>query len=283
MEIKVKNKLLSFDNPMVMGIVNLTPDSFFCQSRLKATDKSYEIISKMFENGADIIDIGAMSTRPGAKIVDEKEEWDRYQPVLEIILKKFPERLFSIDTFRSSIAKKAVKNYGISIINDITAGEFDPDMFEVVAECKVPYVIMHMVGLPENMQDNVSYESFMRDIILYFSAKVEKLKQLGVSDIIIDPGFGFSKTVEQNFILLNNLESLGIFELPVLAGLSRKTMIWKLLGISPDEALNGTTVLNTIALGKGVNILRVHDVVEASQAVKLFTKTKLSKEEYWLA
>lgn len=282
MEITIKGNLLSFDKPLVMGIVNLTPDSFFSGSRLKDKDKAYAVISGMFENGADIIDIGAMSTRPGAPVIDENEEWERYCPVLEIILKYFPDKIFSIDTFRSGIAEKAVKDYGIDIINDITAGEFDPLMFETVAECKVPYIIMHMVGLPENMQNNVNYGSLMGDMVLYFSEKVEKLKLLGVADIIIDPGFGFSKTVDQNYILLNHLESFKIFEMPILAGLSRKTMIWKYLDIIPEIALNGTTVLNTIALNNGADILRVHDVVEAKQTVELFCKTKMSKEDLWL-
>jgi dihydropteroate synthase len=227
----------------------------------------------MFDDGADIIDLGAMSTRPGAAIVGEQEEWERYEPVLKTILKYFPDKVFSIDTFRSTIAKRAVKDYGVSIINDITAGEYDADMFEIVADCKVPYIMMHMVGLPENMQSNVNYSSLLGDIIFYFSKKVEQLKLLGVSDIIIDPGFGFSKTVDQNYTLLNRLDEFKIFEMPILAGLSRKTMIWKYLDITPDTALNGTTILNMIALSKGANILRVHDVAEARQAVELFFKT----------
>jgi dihydropteroate synthase len=282
MEIKIKNKLLSFNSPLVMGIVNLTPDSFFSDSRNKTAAEAVKRIEEMLESGADIIDIGAMSTRPGAKTISESEEWQRYEPVLEFIIKNFPDKIFSIDTFRSAIAKRAVKNYGVSIINDITGGEYDDKMFETVAECNVPYILMHMVGNSENMQNNVNYKSLLGDILFYFSKKTEELRLLGVSDIIIDPGFGFSKTVDQNYTLLNNLESFKILNLPILAGLSRKTMIWKYLNITPSDALNGTTVLNTIALSKGANILRVHDVKEAKQAVELFSKTIYSAEEHWL-
>ncbi|MDR2010491.1 MAG: dihydropteroate synthase [Bacteroidales bacterium] len=282
MEMQIKGKLIDFNKPLVMGIINITPDSFFSNSRMKNADEAKKKIEEMLENGADIIDIGAMSTRPGAGIITEEEEWDRYEPVLDVALKYFNNTIFSVDTFRSSIAKRSVKDYGVSIINDITGGEYDEKMFETVAECKVPYIVMHMVGLPENMQNNVEYKSLLGDILFYFSKKVEELRLLGVSDIIIDPGFGFSKTIDQNYVLLNNLDSFKIFDLPVLAGLSRKTMIRKYLNISPDEALNGTTILNTLALDKGANILRVHDVKEAKQVVELFCKTRNSVEEKWL-
>lgn len=281
MEIRVKGKLISLDKALVMGIVNITPDSFYQNSRLKSIEESNQIISKMFQDGADIIDIGALSTRPGANILSLEEEWSRYEPVLDIILKNFSDKIFSIDTFHAEIARRAVRDYGISIINDITGGEFDSKMFETVAEYNVPYIMMHMVGLPENMQNNVNYKSLLADICLFFSKKVERLRLLGVSNVIIDPGFGFSKTIDQSYTLLNNLESFKIFELPILVGLSRKTMIWKYLNLMPESALNGTTVLNTIALNKGANILRVHDVIEAKQSVELYYKTQLSVDNTW--
>jgi dihydropteroate synthase len=217
-----------------------------------------------------------MSSRPGAEIINDKEEWSRLEPVLSAILKDFSDKHFSIDTLRASIAERSVSDYGLSIINDISGGKFDKKMFETVAKCNVPYIIMHMIGTPENMQQNVNYDSIIDDIILYFSDKIQTLKSLGVNDVIIDPGFGFSKTIEQNYFLLNKLEKFKIFELPILAGLSRKSMIWKQLNLKPETALNGTSVLNTIALNNGANILRVHDVVEAKQCVELYHKTQSS-------
>ncbi len=274
MTINLKGQLIGFEKSLVMGILNITPDSFYKDSRLSDSENIKDRIDKMFTDGADIIDIGAMSSRPGAKIIDEKEEWSRLEPVLSTISKDFANKHFSIDTLRASIAERSVTEYGISIINDISGGEFDKNMFKAVAKCNVPFIIMHMVGTPDNMQKNVNYESIIDDIILYISDKTQKLKSLGVNDVIIDPGFGFSKTVDQNYFLLNKLEEFKIFELPILAGLSRKSMIWKLLGLKPETALNGTSVLNTIALNNGANILRVHDVVEAKQCVELYHKTQ---------
>ncbi|MDL2261957.1 dihydropteroate synthase [Bacteroidales bacterium OttesenSCG-928-I21] len=274
MNIKVKNKLLNFDTPLVMGIVNLTPDSFFSNSRVKNIDQAKKRIEEMFDLGADIIDIGAMSTRPKAEIISEQEEWDRLKDVLEVIVKYFPNKIFSIDTYRSEIVRRAVKDYGVSIVNDISGGEYDDKMFHIVADCNVPYVLMHINGSQQTMHDIVNYKYLVEDILLYFSQKISKLKLIGISDIIIDIGFGFSKTIDQNYTLLNELKKFEILESPILAGLSRKTMIWKHLNITPDEALNGTTVLNTIALNNGANILRVHDVKEAKQCVELFCKTK---------
>ena len=275
MTINIKNKLHNFDKPKIMGILNITPDSFYKESRLSNTDNIHKTIETMFAEGADIIDIGAMSSRPGAKIIDKKEEWKRLEPVLGIISKHFSNYIFSIDTLHSEIAKRAVKDYGIAIINDISAGEFDKNMFETVAECKVPYIIMHMLGTPENMQQNVNYGSLLDDILYYFSERVNRLNSLGVNDIIIDPGFGFSKTIEQNYELLNKLEDFKIFNSPLLVGVSRKSMIWKPLNISVETALNGTSILNTIALTKGANIIRVHDVKEAKECIDLLHLTHI--------
>ncbi|MBN2777739.1 MAG: dihydropteroate synthase [Bacteroidales bacterium] len=260
-----------------MGILNITPDSFFESSRHINNKNIAKTIKQMFDDGADIIDIGAMSSRPGAEIISEDEEYNRLKPVFETIISDFPDKNFSIDTIRSSIAKKAVCDYGFAIINDITGGNFDAQMFATVAECKVPFIVMHMRGNPADMQQLTDYQSITDEIILYFSQIVRTLNNMGVNDIIIDPGFGFSKTIEQNYYLLNKLETFKIFDLPILAGLSRKSMIWKSLNISPSEALNGTSVLNSIALQKGANILRVHDVKEAKEVVHLHSLLKANQ------
>jgi len=273
MTINIKGHLIDLQKPLLMGILNFTPDSFYQGSRVNSDTELKNKIQKMFDYGADIIDVGGMSSRPGAKIINEKEELKRLESVFKLINNNFADKYFSIDTIRSSIAKIAVKDYGISIINDISGGEYDNKMFETVAECKVPYVMMHMKGTPENMQDKTDYKSLTDDIILYFSKKMKQLNSLGVNDVILDPGFGFSKTIDQNFELLNKLEEFEIFNLPILAGLSRKSMIWRHLNTSPDKALNGTSVLNTIALQKGADILRVHDVKEGREVIDLFQKT----------
>ncbi len=256
-----------------MGVLNFTPDSFYSESRITNDSVIKETIEQMFKDGADIIDIGGMSSRPGAKIIDEKEELIRLKSVFKIISKHFSDKYFSIDTIRSSIARIAVENFGVAMINDISAGEYDKKMFQTVADCNVPYIIMHMIGTPLNMQQNTVYNSIIDDIILYFSKKVNELNKIGVNDIIIDPGFGFSKDIDQNYHLLNKLTDFQIFNLPILTGLSRKSMIWKYLDITPNEALNGTSVLNTIALQKGANIIRVHDVKEGKETIELFYKT----------
>lgn len=274
MTINLKGQLIEFRKPMVMGILNITPDSFYKGSRVSESEDIKARMSKMFEDGADIIDIGAMSSRPGAKIIDEQEEWSRLEPILKTISKNFTDKYFSIDTLSASIAERSVKDFGVSIINDISGGEYDKDMFDTVAKCKVPYIMMHMIGTPENMQQNVNYDSIIDDLILYFSKKISELKNLGVNDIILDPGFGFSKTINQNYKILKQLEKFEILEMPILVGLSRKSMIWKHLNLSAETALNGTSVLNTIALNNGANILRVHDVIEAKQCVELFHKTQ---------
>jgi len=274
MFIKVKSELLNVDTPLVMGILNLSKDSFYSGSIFPQVEDADKRIEKLLADGADMIDIGAVSTRSGLTILKQEDEWQLLEPVLKLVNKKYSNIIFSLDTVYAETSKRAVKDFGIDIINDISGGEFDKKMFETVADLDVPYILMHMRGTPENMQEKTDYENFIEDIIFYFSEKIAQLNSMGVNDIIVDPGFGFAKTVAQNFELLNNLERFKVFELPILAGLSRKTMIWKTLGITPLEALNGTTVLNTIALMKGSHILRVHDVKEAKEVVKLYCNTK---------
>ena len=252
-----------------MGILNITPDSFFDGGAYTQLDKIRQKISQLITEGAKIIDIGAYSSRPGAKHISEKEEMDRLLPVLKLINKKFPELLVSVDTFRAEIAKTAVNDFGVSIINDISAGGLDPKMFETISKLNVAYIMMHMIGTPQNMQQKTQYKNMMQEIVNYFNKKIHQLKSLGIHDIIIDPGFGFSKTLTQNYWLLNSLKDLKILELPILVGLSRKSMIYKQLNIKPDKALNGTSVLNTIALQNGADILRVHDVREAMETINL--------------
>jgi len=275
MFIKVKSELLNVDTPLVMGILNLSKDSFYSGSIFPQVEDADKRIEKLLADGADMIDIGAVSTRPGLTILKQEDEWQLLEPVLKLVNKKYSNIIFSLDTVYAETSKRAVKDFGIDIINDISGGEFDKKMFETVADLDVPYILMHMRGTPENMQEKTDYENFIEDIIFYFSEKIAQLNSMGVNDIIVDPGFGFAKTVAQNFELLNNLERFKVFELPILAGLSRKTMIWKTLGITPLEALNGTTVLNTIALMKGSHILRVHDVKEAKEVVKLKIQLKV--------
>lgn len=261
-------KLISLEKPLVMGILNLTPDSFFDGGKNRDIVAAMKHTEKMLAEGAAFIDIGAVSTRPGAAGVTAEEEEYRLIPVLNQIAKEFPDAIISVDTFRSQTAIKAV-DCGAQMINDISAGGFDKEMFATIARLRVPYIIMHIQGTPADMQQNPVYNDVVKEIIFYMSDKVGQLRQLGVNDVIIDPGFGFGKTVEHNYELLNNLHCFSFFELPLLAGLSRKSMINKVLGCNPENALNGTTVLNTIALLKGANILRVHDVKEAVEAVRL--------------
>ncbi len=270
--INCKGKLLALDKPLVMGILNLTPDSFYDGSFYNTKEKILQQIHKIINEGAQIIDMGAYSSRPGAKNISEKEELKRLVPALEIILKNFPDIVVSVDTFRSNIAKIVVSDFGVSMINDISGGAIDKHMFELVAKLNVPYILMHMRGNPRTMQSMTSYKDIVDELISYFAKKVHILKKTGVKDIIIDPGFGFSKVLEQNYELLNKLESFKILERPILVGISRKSMIYKYLNIKPEEALNGTSVLNTIAIQKGANILRVHDVKEAVETIKLYSK-----------
>ncbi len=269
MYINCKGKLIDLTVPKVMGILNVTPDSFFDGGNYTDKEKIEQRIINLIDDGADIIDIGAISTRPGSVPVSEEEEWKRLLPALELVRDKFDGVCFSLDTFRSTIAGKAVLEYGIGMVNDISAGDLDTNMFDTIKKLNVPYIIMHMQGTPETMQKAPHYDDVTLDIIKYFSKKTRKLFELGVNDIIIDPGFGFGKTLEHNYELLDNLEKFKILELPLLVGISRKSMIYKLLQTTPQQVLNGTTVLNTVALLKGAHILRVHDVKEAKEAIML--------------
>jgi len=257
-----------------MAIINLTPDSFYERSRNTTLKGALERTSQVLKQGANIIDFGAYSSRPGARHISEEEEWERLEPVLKSVREKYPDAIISIDTFRSEIARKAIERFEVDMINDISAGEMSNfKMFRVIADYHVPYIIMHMSGTPQTMQSNPQYTFLMKEIAGYFASRIERLKAEGVSDIIIDPGFGFGKTLEHNYELLNRLDDLKILELPMLVGLSRKSMIYKFLGKESDEALNGTTVLHTIALTKGASILRVHDVPEAVETIRLVQKT----------
>jgi dihydropteroate synthase len=268
--ILLKGKILDLSVPAVMGIINVTPDSFYAGSRQQQLQDIVRQAHKMVEQGATFIDIGGSSSRPGAAEVSEDEELQRVVPAIEAILKVLPEANISIDTFRSRVARKAVEA-GACLVNDISGGESDKQMFETVSQLQVPYILMHMRGTPQSMASLNSYENIIQEIIQYFQQKVYILRQLEIKDIILDVGFGFAKNIEQNYYLLRNLDKFRIFGLPLLAGLSRKSLIYKKLNIPVEEALNGTTVLNTLALSKGVSLLRVHDVKEAVETIKLFT------------
>lgn len=269
--INCNGMLLDFSTPKVMGIINLTPDSFYYGGKYKDETEIVEGVRQMITDGASIIDLGAQSTRPGAELIHADEEWKRLKSPLKKIRKEFPDIPISVDTFYSSVAKKAVEA-GADIINDISGGSMDDKMFEAVAKLKVPYILMHIQGTPQTMQQNPHYENVVKEVMKYFSEKISQLVLLGVHDIIIDPGFGFGKTLEHNYELLNKLDLFRMLERPIMTGISRKSMINKVLNIKPEDALNGTTVLNTIALMKGANILRVHDVKEAVEAVKLVSE-----------
>ena len=275
--INVNGKLMDLSEPQVMGILNVTPDSFYAGSRAETERDITQRIHQIVNEGASIIDIGAYSSRPNAQHISAEEEMSRLRTGLELIRKHHPEAIVSVDTFRADIARMCVEEYGVAIINDISAGNMDEQMFSTIARLGVPYIIMHMKGTPQNMQENPHYDHFLKEIFYYFSEKVQKLRDLGAKDIIIDPGFGFGKTIEHNYELMNHLEEFHLFELPILVGISRKSMIYRLLGITPEEALNGTTALNTIALTKGAHILRVHDVKEAVECVKIVQKMKACK------
>jgi dihydropteroate synthase len=272
--INVRGKLIDLSVPKVMGIINVTPDSFYRGSRVFTEEEIIKAVARMLEEGADILDVGGYSSRPGAAEISQDEERNRVIRALKIINREFSEAVISIDTFRSRIAAEAVLEYGAGMINDISGGEADSKMFHVVEKIQVPYIIMHMQGVPGTMQENPVYDDVVADILRWFGERIFRLQSMGVNDIILDPGFGFGKTTAHNFELLGNLGDFSIAGLPVLVGVSRKSMIWKTLGITPDEALNGTSVLNTAALLNGADILRVHDVKEAVQAVKLVEKLK---------
>ena len=272
--INVNGRLMDLSEPQVMGILNVTPDSFYAGSHGVTEGYIIDRIHQIMNEGASIIDIGACSTRPGADQVSAEEEMSRMRMGLELIRKHHSGAIVSVDTYRADVAKMCVEEYGAAIINDISAGQMDKDMFTTIARLGIPYIIMHMKGTPQDMQVNPQYDHFLKEIFYYFSEKVQKLRDLGVKDIIIDPGFGFGKTLEHNYELINHLEEFSLFELPLLVGVSRKSMIYKLLGTTPEEALNGTTALNTVALLKGAHILRVHDVREAVETVRIIGKMK---------
>jgi dihydropteroate synthase len=275
--INVRGNLIDLSVPKVMGIINITPDSFYKGSRVASEEGIIKTASQMIEDGADIIDIGGYSSRPGAANITPDEERSRVINAVKIVSREFPGTVISIDTFRSEIAREAVLEGGAGIINDISGGEADKKMFHVVEKIQVPYVMMHMQGVPGTMQENPVYDDVVADILKWFGERIFRLQSMGVNDIIIDPGFGFGKKAGHNFELLRHLGDFSIAGLPVLVGFSRKSMIWKTLGITPDEALNGTSVLNTVALMNGADILRVHDVKEAVQAVKLVEELKNSR------
>ncbi len=263
-----RGKLLLLDVPKVMGILNTTPDSFFDGGKYNAVDNALQRAEKMLNEGADILDIGGYSTRQNAKEISVEEELKRTVPFIEQLNKQFPEAILSIDTFRAKVAKECVEA-GAAIVNDISAGDDDNEMISYVVSVNVPYIIMHKQGTPETMQQNPTYENVVKEVLQYLGNKVTELRKLGVNDIIADPGFGFGKTVEHNYSLLKHLNTFKILDVPLLAGVSRKSMINKVLGIKAVEALNGTTVLNTLAVVNGAKILRVHDVKEAKEAVSL--------------
>ncbi len=271
--INCSGKIIGLEMPKIMGILNVSPDSFYDGGRYSDKEKMKSRIERMLTEGATFIDIGAYSSRPGAGNISAKEELERLKPAFEICLKKSAGLIASVDTFRAEIARIAVEDYGIAMINDISGGAFDKKMFDTVARLNVPYILMHIKGNPGNMQNNPEYNNVHEEIIQYFSAKMQTLNQLGVHDVILDTGFGFGKTIDHNYQILAHFQDFKIFELPLLAGISRKSMIYKYLNCTPEEALNGTTALNMIALQKGVDILRVHDVAEARQTIELYLKT----------
>lgn len=272
--INVKGKLMDFSTPKIMGILNVTPDSFYAGSRKSTEKEIHARIEQILKEGADIIDIGGYSSRPGAADIDSDEEMSRLSTALKILQKNYPDAIISIDTFRSEIAKACVENYGAAIINDISGGMIDEKMFDTVADLKVPYVLSHIKGTPATMTARCQYDDLLKELILYFSEKINQLYRLGLNDILLDPGFGFAKNLDQNYRLMENLNNLSLLELPILVGISRKRMIYQLLDISPEESLNGSTVLHTYALMQGASILRVHDVKEAAEAIKIIQKLK---------
>ena len=272
--INVNGHLMDLDYPRVMGILNVTPDSFYSDSRKQSEEEIISRVQQILNEGGSIIDLGAYSSRPNADHISAEEEMNRLRKALKVINLNFPEAVLSVDTFRSDVAKMCVEEYGVAIINDIAAGMMDEQMFPTVAQLGVPYIMMHMQGTPQDMQKNPHYDNIVKEILYYFSEKVQRLRDLGAKDLILDPGFGFGKTVAHNYELMEHMEEFSVFELPILVGISRKSMIYKLLGGGPENALNGTSVLDTVALLKGANILRVHDVKEAVEAVKIITILK---------
>lgn len=271
LSINCKGRLLSFEQPRVMGILNITPDSFFAGSRTATASAWLARSEQMLLEGADILDIGGMSSRPGAAVISLQEELDRVIPAIDTIHRHFPEAILSVDTLRAAVAREAVAA-GASIVNDISAGALDADMYATVAELSVPYVLMHMKGRPETMQQQAQYERVSLEVLDFLAAELASLRALGVKDVIVDPGFGFGKTIDQNYELLRQLEVFHILEVPLLVGLSRKSMVYKVLGVSPEEALTGSSVLHWAALEKGAQLLRVHDVAAARQVITLWQR-----------
>jgi len=267
--IALNGRILDLSHPIVMGILNVTPDSFFDGGKYKTEKKVLARAEEILKQGGSVIDVGALSTQPGAEAISTKEEIDRLLPAVKAVKKNFPEAFVSIDTYRSWVALKVIEDCGPCIVNDVSGGNFDAHMFDTIGKLGVPYILMHMQGTPIKMQENPEYEDIIRDISLFFTDRVKQLTKAGVKDVIIDPGFGFGKTLEHNYELLNRLDSFKVFQLPLLVGVSRKSMIYKLLKSNPDEALNGTSVVNTLALMGGADILRVHDVKEAVEAVQI--------------
>ena len=275
--INVNGRLMDLSSPQVMGILNLTPDSFYADSRKQSEAEIAARTRQIYEEGGSIIDVGAYSSRPNAEHISTKEEMERLRKGLQIILREKPDAIISVDTFRADVARMCVEEYGVALINDISAGEMDADMFTTIAQLGVPYILMHMQGTPQSMQQHPYYENLLKEIFYYFARKIQQLRDLGAKDMIIDPGFGFGKTLEHNYELLDKLEEFQIFELPLLVGVSRKSMIYKLLGGTPEDALNGTTVINALALDRGADILRVHDVKAATETVKIYAMMKRLK------
>lgn len=269
MTINCNGKLISLDHPKIMGILNITPDSFYDGGKYKDESSILNQVEKMLNDGATFIDVGAYSTRPGALEVNEAIELKRILPIVSLILQRFPKTILSIDTFRSKVAKECIGN-GAAIINDISAGLQDEKMLPTVAKLNVPYIMMHMRGTPQNMQQHTDYDDILKEVLSFFSERLVAAKSLGIKDIIVDPGFGFAKNLEQNYELLKQMEIMNFVEHPILAGISRKSMIYKTLKTTADQALNGTTALHMVCLQKGANILRVHDVKEALECVKLY-------------
>lgn len=267
--INVNGRLMDLSHPRVMGILNLTPDSFYAGSRKQTEKEIADRTNQIMEEGGSIIDVGAYSSRPGAADVSAAEEMERLRKGLPVIFREQPEAVVSVDTFRADVARMCVEEFGVAIINDISAGEMDRNMFPVVARLGVPYVMMHMQGTPQDMQRHPHYDHLLKEVLYYFSEKIQRLRDLGAKDLIVDPGFGFGKTLAHNYELLAQMDELSVFELPVLVGVSRKSMIYNLLGGTSEDALNGTTAVNMVALLKGADILRVHDVKPAVEAVKI--------------
>lgn len=272
--LSIHGQLLSLHEPQVMGILNITPDSIYSDSRTEAEDDICRRLHQLMDEGADMIDVGAYSTRPGADDVSEEEEMERLRRGLRVVRREFPEVPVSVDTFRASVARMAVEEEGADIVNDISGGDMDRQMFRTVARLHVPYVLMHMQGVPRSMQQAPHYDNVRREVMVHLAERVDLLHQMGVADVVVDPGFGFGKTLDHNYELMEHLEDFHELGCPLLVGISRKSMIYKLVGGTPQTALNGTTVLNTVALLKGAHILRVHDVAPAVEAKKMYLKLK---------